>query len=251
MKKKRRNLIIAAAAVLLVLAVPFSTKLYKDGGTRVYTALTYKIVDFNKLTENGEIYEATKIYPFPMNFMSDDFIMASANGSNVDEKDGSSESFSDKLKALISGESENAAYTDGGDETVKAPPSMEITYGEGKTVTADADTFCWTYIDSSGKTEGICVDALHPLDGREFMKEFTASTDKVKISFAIEPESVEVRCWPDSCLNKSDSPYESVQVTDGEFALKKGGYIYQVIGVWNSDDIINSNASYCFYGVLS
>lgn len=249
MNRKKRIVIIVFAAALILLAFPFSHKIYKDGGTKVYTSLTYKIVDFNKLNGAGEFYNETKIYPFPINFMSDDFLMASANGTDIGEADGYNASLSNKLKGLIAGKIGGSSK--GENDIYGTPPEMEITYDGEKNITADSDTYCWNYIDSSGKVAGICADALHPLESREFMKEFTASTDKVKLSFALEPESLEVRCWPESCLNKSDSPYESLQVTNGEFTLKEGAYVYQVIGVWNSGDITDADASYCFFGVLN
>lgn len=69
MKKKIWLPIIAAAVLLAVLFVPIPSGTYKDGGTREYAALTYKIVDWNKLTSDGK-YDKTKIYFFPNNFKS-------------------------------------------------------------------------------------------------------------------------------------------------------------------------------------
>jgi hypothetical protein len=57
--------------VAAVLFAPIPTGVYKDGGTRTYSALTYKIVDWNRLTADS-IYEAAKIYWFPNNFKSID-----------------------------------------------------------------------------------------------------------------------------------------------------------------------------------
>ncbi len=67
---KNKVKIIIAAIILLVLFLPVPTGVYKDGGTRTYTALTYKIVDWNRLCNEGEIYTKTRIYPFPLNFKS-------------------------------------------------------------------------------------------------------------------------------------------------------------------------------------
>ena len=69
MKKKIWLPIIAAVVLLAVLFVPIPSGTYKDGGTREYAALTYKIVDWNKLTSDGK-YDKTKIYFFPNNFKS-------------------------------------------------------------------------------------------------------------------------------------------------------------------------------------
>ena len=64
---KKRWIILAV--ILLALVIPIPTGVYKDGGTRTYTALTYKIVSWNRITEGG-IHRATRVYPFPMNFFS-------------------------------------------------------------------------------------------------------------------------------------------------------------------------------------
>lgn len=71
MKKKIWIPIITAVVLLAVLFVPIPSGTYKDGGTREYTALTYKIVDWNKLTSDGK-YDKTKIYFFPNNIKSID-----------------------------------------------------------------------------------------------------------------------------------------------------------------------------------
>lgn len=66
MKKKTWLAIGAVAVLLAALFVPIPTGVCRDGGTRTYTALTYKIIDWNRLTDDG-IYEKTKIYFFPHN----------------------------------------------------------------------------------------------------------------------------------------------------------------------------------------
>ena len=43
--KKKIWIPIVIALLLAILVVPIPTGVYKDGGTREYTALTYKIVD--------------------------------------------------------------------------------------------------------------------------------------------------------------------------------------------------------------
>lgn len=67
----KRKWIFPVIAVLLLLVIPIPTGLHKDGGTREYTALTYKIVDWNRLTSDGK-YDKTSIFFFPNNFKSID-----------------------------------------------------------------------------------------------------------------------------------------------------------------------------------
>ncbi len=61
MKKKIWIPIVIIVAVLAILFVPIPRGVYKDGGTREYTALTYKIVKWNRLTDDG-IYKKTRAY---------------------------------------------------------------------------------------------------------------------------------------------------------------------------------------------
>ena len=68
--KKKKWIIIPLVILLFVLVIPFSVKTYRDGGTAEFTALTYKIVKWNRINAHSDTYNKTKIYPFPMNFLS-------------------------------------------------------------------------------------------------------------------------------------------------------------------------------------
>lgn len=61
MKKKIWIPIVVAVVLLAVLFIPIPNGQMKDGGTKVYSALTYKIVDWNRLYNDGT-YSATKVY---------------------------------------------------------------------------------------------------------------------------------------------------------------------------------------------
>lgn len=66
MKKRRWWLIpIIAAAVLAVLTIPIVLKC-NDGGTVEYRALTYTLVQWNRLQESGSNYQATRFYPLSL-----------------------------------------------------------------------------------------------------------------------------------------------------------------------------------------
>ena len=65
---------IMIAVVLAILFVPMPIGPCKDGGTRQYSALTYKIVAWHRLHDDG-IYKATKVYWFPNNFKSVDIYL--------------------------------------------------------------------------------------------------------------------------------------------------------------------------------
>ena len=61
MKKKIKILVVVVLAVIAVLYVPIPMGKLDDGGTRVYCSLTYKIVDWHRVTDDG-IYENTQVY---------------------------------------------------------------------------------------------------------------------------------------------------------------------------------------------
>ena len=65
-------LVIALAAILLI---PVPGGPYNDGGTREFSALTYKVVNWNRLTSDS-VYRATKLYWFPQNLRSVDELWA-------------------------------------------------------------------------------------------------------------------------------------------------------------------------------
>lgn len=63
----KKWIIIAIVVLVAILVVPIPRGTMKDGGTREFTALTYKIVDWNRITEDI-IYQKTSVYFFPNNF---------------------------------------------------------------------------------------------------------------------------------------------------------------------------------------
>ncbi|MBO4218419.1 MAG: hypothetical protein IKX74_00575 [Erysipelotrichaceae bacterium] len=64
MKKSKSVLIIIA--LLLILLCPYSIVRYRDGGTRDYKALLYRVVVWNRLMEEEPgIYHRISIYFYP------------------------------------------------------------------------------------------------------------------------------------------------------------------------------------------
>ena len=79
--KKKIILISSFVLILLILFLPIPRGTYKDGGTRDYCALTYRIILWNRLTDDfgrdaseGELttYHKTSVFWFPANFKSID-----------------------------------------------------------------------------------------------------------------------------------------------------------------------------------
>ncbi len=59
--KKKILCVVLFVVFLAVFFLPIPSGTLKDGGTRVYSALTYKIVDWNRLYED-ETFDETKVY---------------------------------------------------------------------------------------------------------------------------------------------------------------------------------------------
>ena len=70
--KKKIWIPIVIVVLLFILFLPLPSGKYDDGGSRSYTALTYKIVDWHKVTGVSSVYDDTCIYFFPNNFKSID-----------------------------------------------------------------------------------------------------------------------------------------------------------------------------------
>lgn len=101
--KKKVIAIAAAVAILLVLFLPVPRGTCQDGGTRVYSALTYKIVVWNRLVseagQDGRLaavsrYHKTSVFLFPDNFRSIDELwkIETADSGKINGGPGTSES---------------------------------------------------------------------------------------------------------------------------------------------------------------
>jgi hypothetical protein len=66
MKKKKWIAVLLIFGLLAVLFTPIPAEELRDGGTKVYRALTYTLVNWHRVcAEPDGIYEALRVYPFP------------------------------------------------------------------------------------------------------------------------------------------------------------------------------------------
>lgn len=72
MNKKKVTAMIIVLSFLLILFVPIPAGVHKDGGTRTYTALTYKAVKWNRIIDENCKYTKISVYLLPNNFKSID-----------------------------------------------------------------------------------------------------------------------------------------------------------------------------------
>lgn len=68
---KKRVLLIGIIAVIVILVVLFfpTVREANDGGTVEYSALMYKVIDWNKLRLTGETKTGVEVYWFPTIFI--------------------------------------------------------------------------------------------------------------------------------------------------------------------------------------
>ncbi len=96
MKMKKKKLTVALIILAVILVFPVYTGTLKDGGTKTFSALTYKIVCWNRLTDNGT-YSAKRVYVFPYNFKSTGSLWYQENKklSSSDSKEAATHTFED------------------------------------------------------------------------------------------------------------------------------------------------------------
>ena len=92
--KKLMIKIAVTVIILLILFIPIPHGTYKDGGTKDYSALTYRIVVWNRI--NAEIdegnnvkkvtYHKTSVFWFPDNFKSIDELWEIETENKLTEK---------------------------------------------------------------------------------------------------------------------------------------------------------------------
>lgn len=67
--KKKRKAVMFIFVLLIILIIPFNIQRYKDGGTAIYTSLSYKLIVWHQLGNSPDGYKTgTEIHFFPNNF---------------------------------------------------------------------------------------------------------------------------------------------------------------------------------------
>ena len=128
----------------------------------------------------------------------------------------------------------------------REPPDAKLLHGNGSTPLNRAG-YSWHYPNGDGTMAAVIADSLHALDCKDILNPIYVTGDYVKLAFEDDPDSVEVRCWPDTAWNTNAEP-ESVNCYDTAFDLKQGGYIYEIIAMWNESEVAHfGSVSYYAY----
>jgi len=135
-------------------------------------------------------------------------------------------------------------------ETAQKPPELALPFSQGVTI-ANQGTYCWNYDSGNGKWAAVCCDCIHPLQSENFLQAQITDVPRIKLSFAVTPDTVSVRCWPDTALGNTNAKSKRCDVADFMLTLTPGGYIYEVTAQWEqAGENSYGEASYVFYAVL-
>jgi hypothetical protein len=132
-------------------------------------------------------------------------------------------------------------------EICRTPPVLTLMHDRGSTE-ALLGTYSWNYHKGDGSWAGIEADAMHPLDCQDSLLPIGTEKLYAELSFAVEPDSVSIRCWHDSQWGNYDAQAEAVAHYGNVFELMPGGYIYEVTATWADDGgTFHGTAHYAFY----
>lgn len=65
--KRSLRIILPVLILIAILVIPIPRGAYEDGGSKEYCALTYKVVSWHRMYDDG-VFEATRVYWLPDNF---------------------------------------------------------------------------------------------------------------------------------------------------------------------------------------
>lgn len=185
---------IVVLVLLAVLFVPVPLGTMNDGGTRVYSALTYKVVKWRRLVGIGR-YENTSVYFFPNNFKSMSTLWEMEG---VDEK-----------AYAMNEESFEAIILEVGETGVTVEP-LE---GEWERKSSDKITFSTQLLDDIGVEPGDIVEIIYNGTVREsYPAQIVAKRWKFSERYRELPYTGE---WLDKTTAEKleDGTFESIRIT--------------------------------------
>ncbi len=117
---------------------------------------------------------------------------------------------------------------------LSAPPTLELLYAGGS-VPGVLGAHTWSRRDNGEVWITVTTDCPHPLECKALVEQRIVSDSYAKLSFAVAPDSVTVRCWPVSAWGNTEAESEEVPTDGSAMTLMPGGYLYEVIATWESD----------------
>lgn len=131
---------------------------------------------------------------------------------------------------------------------LSTPPDGTLFHSDGNVPLAKGG-FNWSTTAEDGTVSTLMADALHPLQFGELLVPTEVDCDYVKLDFSEMPDSISVRCWPDTALGAETIPDGTPITTEqNTFEPLSGGYIYEITANWSENRRLDyGTATYAVY----
>lgn len=186
--KKLVIILLVLVVILLILFVPIKFE-YRDGGTVDYRALTYRVINWNKLNNDGTYYKAKDVIFFPNNFHSIEYyepVELPNTYVSVNNEESKEESVPEEDK-----------------ETIKLPNTYVSS--NNKEIQSSSGSAYWSKV-VDGETICAIFDGIDPRDGN-YRNSFTInSQEKINIKTDYKVSNVEIQS-----INKENNERYKVQ----------------------------------------
>ena len=189
-EKNKKLLVInlISTVILLILFLPIKFQ-YRDGGTVDYRALTYRVIDWNKLNNDGTYYKARDVIFFPNNFHSIEYyelVELPNTYVSVNNEESKDESVPEEEKEII-----------------KLPDTYVLS--NNQEIKSFSGTAQWSKV-VDGKTISAIFDGIDPRDGN--YKQSLIINNKQTVSIKADYEISDVKIQN---INKEDNKKYQVQ----------------------------------------
>ena len=131
-------------------------------------------------------------------------------------------------------------------EFPEVPPELTVTAGEAS-CTALRGGWSWNYQLEDGSYSGAIADSVHPLEAREITPVLEIPEPEAALTFALEPDAVAARCWPEEAWGDANAPGEDVSLDGDTLPLRPGGWLYQVSASWDRMPGFAGDCQYSFF----
>ena len=132
--------------------------------------------------------------------------------------------------------------------TLTEPPVLTVSAG-AVSIKATRGAISWRYDSGDGTWCDLEADSVHPLDeiSREFLPQLCYEDRAAALTFAVEPDTVELTGWHAAHWGNTGAEGQTLPVEDGAFTLSLGPGLYEVKAQWTGADTYSGTAYYAFY----
>ncbi len=134
---------------------------------------------------------------------------------------------------------------------LEEPPALTIV-SDNTAGDALLGSYSWQIMNADGTATATISDNAHPLDCEDLLLAQETTEMTAELVFKESPDSIiSVRRWSDEHWADTAASSEDVTVNGDIIELKPGGYIYEVIAKWETDNGYGGTAHYSFYLVAT